>query len=459
MMDLLSRHRFGAIQALAIVSILQVATGFLPQASRLPFSSINSNDFDVSNVVSPIVLFGKKDKRKGGGGGAPGKSRGQQPAQEKQSVKDARFDANTRQFMFTLVGLTKVLPDKSKTILKNINLSFYPGAKIGVVGLNGSGKSTLMKIMAGVETEFDGTARPLPGASIGYLSQEPELGHDTVQECVDEAVASQQKILDDFNELSMKLANPDLTEDETNSIMTKTEALTNQIEAGNLWELDRVVSRAMDALRVPAGDAKTATLSGGEKRRVALCRLLLANHDMLLLDEPTNHLDAESISWLEQFLAQFKGTVVCITHDRYFLENVAQWILELDRGEGIPHEGNYSTWLEAKNKRLEGEKKKETSASRAVAAELEWIRSNPKAQGNKSKARLNRYDELLAAAAPSEMRNAGQIYIPPGPRLGDVVIDIANVRKSYGDRLLIDDLNLSLPKAGIVGIVGPNGAG
>lgn len=458
MMDFLSRRRFRAIQALALVSILQLATGFLPLASRVPFSSVSSNDVDVSRVVSPIVLFGKKDKRKGGGGGAPGKSRGQ-PAQEKQSVKDARFDANTRQFMFTLVGLTKVLPDKSKTILKNINLSFYPGAKIGVVGLNGSGKSTLMKIMAGVETEFDGTARPLPGASIGYLSQEPELGFDTVQECVDEAVASSQKIIDDFNALSMKLADPDLSEEEMNSIMSKTEALTNQIEAGNLWELDRVVSRAMDALRVPAGDAKTATLSGGEKRRVALCRLLLANHDMLLLDEPTNHLDAESISWLEQFLAQFKGTVVCITHDRYFLENVAQWILELDRGEGIPHEGNYSTWLEAKNKRLEGEKKKETSASRAVAAELEWIRSNPKAQGNKSKARLNRYDELLAAAAPSEMRNAGQIYIPPGPRLGDVVVDIANVRKSYGDRLLIDDLNLSLPKAGIVGIVGPNGAG
>jgi sulfate-transporting ATPase len=319
MMDFLSRRRFTAIRALAIVSILQLATGFLPRASRVPFSSINSNDFDVSRIVSPTVLFGKKDKRKGGGGGGgPGgnKSRGQQPAQEKQSVKDARFDANTRQFMFTLVGLTKVLPDKSKTILKNINLSFYPGAKIGVVGLNGSGKSTLMKIMAGVETEFDGTARPLPGASIGYLSQEPELGYDTVQECVDDAVKSSQAILDDFNALSMKLADPDLSDEEMQSIMSKTEALTNQIEAGNLWELDRVVSRAMDALRVPAGDAKTATLSGGEKRRVALCRLLLANHDMLLLDEPTNHLDAQSIAWLEQFLAQFKGTVVCITHDR-----------------------------------------------------------------------------------------------------------------------------------------------
>jgi ATP-binding cassette ChvD family protein len=402
-------------------------------------------------------LFGKKSARKGGGGKQ--QSRGAQAPQEKQSVKDARFDAATRQFMFTLVGLTKMLPDKSKNILKNINLSFYPGAKIGVVGLNGSGKSTLLKIMAGVDTEFDGTARPLPGASIGYLPQEPALPFATVQECVDEAVQSSQAILDEYNQLSMKLADPDLTDDEMNKIMTKTEQLTNQIEAGNLWELERIVERAMDSLRVPPGDAKTAVLSGGEKRRVALCRLLLANHDMLLLDEPTNHLDAESIGWLEQFLAQFKGTVVCITHDRYFLENVAEWILELDRGEGIPHEGNYSSWLEAKSKRLEEEKKKDTAAAKAVAAELEWIRSNPKAKGNKSKARLNRYDELLSAAAPTELRNAGQIYIPPGPRLGDVVVDITNMRKSFDERLLIKDLSFSMPKAGIVGVIGPNGAG
>lgn len=459
MMEALSRRRIAAIRALAVFSILQLTTGFLPQATRIPFSSVSGNEFDFSRVVSPTVLFGKKDKRKGGGGGGGNKSRGQQPAQEKQSVKDARFDAATRQFMFTMVGLNKVLPDKSKTILKNIHLSFYPGAKIGVVGLNGSGKSTLLKIMAGVETEFDGTARPLPGASIGYLSQEPELAYDTVQECVDEAVLSSRAIIDEYNEISMKLADPDLTPEEMEKIMAKTEDLTNQIEAGNLWDLDRIVSRAMDALRVPPGDAKTATLSGGEKRRVALCRLLLANHDMLLLDEPTNHLDAESIAWLEQFLAQFKGTVVCITHDRYFLENVAQWILELDRGEGIPHEGNYSSWLEAKNKRLETEKKKETASSKAMAAELEWLRGNVKAKGNKSKARLNRYDELLSAGAPNEMRTSGQIYIPPGPRLGDVVVDITNMSKSFGDRLLIDDLNLSLPKAGIVGVIGPNGAG
>mmetsp|Transcript_36193 Transcript_36193/g.87587 ORF Transcript_36193/g.87587 Transcript_36193/m.87587 type:complete len:508 (+) Transcript_36193:301-1824(+) len=313
--------------------------------------------------------------------------------------------------------------------------------------------------MAGVDTEFDGTARPLPGASIGYLPQEPALEFETVQECIDEAVQSSQGILDKYNELSMKLADPDLTDDEMTKTLEKIEVLNDQIEAGDLWELERVVSRAMDSLRVPPGDAKTAVLSGGEKRRVALCRLLLQNHDMLLLDEPTNHLDAESITWLEQFLDQFKGTVVCITHDRYFLNNVAGWILELDRGAGIPHEGNYADFLEAKEKRLVEEKKQETANAKAISAELEWIRTNPKAKGNKSKARLNRYDELLAAAAPNELRNAGQIYIPPGPRLGNLVIDCTNVKKSFGDRLLIDDLSFSLPPAGIVGVVGPNGAG
>lgn len=380
--------------------------------------------------------------------------------QEKQSVKDARFDAMTRQFMFTMVGLTKDLPDKSKTILKNINLSFYPGAKIGVVGLNGSGKSTLMKIMAGVEKEFDGTARPLPGASIGYLPQEPQLDQfETVQDVLDDAVKSSKAILDQYTDLSMKLADPDLTDDEMAKAMSDLETIGDQIEAGDLWELDRVVERASDSLRLPPSDAVISVLSGGEKRRVSLCQLLLGNHDMLLLDEPTNHLDAESIAWLEQFLAQFKGTVVCITHDRYFLENVAGWILELDRGEGIPFEGNYSGWLEAKNNRLTAEKKEQTNAAKAVSAELEWIRSNPKAKGNKSKARLKRYDELLASAAPKELRNNGQIYIPPGPRLGDVVVDVQELRKSFGDRLLIDNLEFSLPPAGIVGVVGPNGAG
>ena len=258
------------------------------------------------------ALYGKKSARKGGGGGGKGGSKGQAP-QEKQSVKDDRFDAMTSQFMFTIMKLSKILPDKSKTILKNINLSFYPGAKIGLVGLNGSGKSTLLKIMAGLDKEFEGTARPLPGASIGFLSQEPELAFATVKECVDDAVGSSRKILDDYNNLGLKLADPDITQDDMDKTMAAMETLNDQIEAGNLWDLDRVVERAMDSLRVPSGDSKTDVLSGGEKRRVALCRLLLANHDMLLLDEPTNHLDAESISWLEQFLADFKGTVVCIS--------------------------------------------------------------------------------------------------------------------------------------------------
>mmetsp|Transcript_12923 Transcript_12923/g.24275 ORF Transcript_12923/g.24275 Transcript_12923/m.24275 type:complete len:674 (-) Transcript_12923:34-2055(-) len=422
------------------------------------FATTRPSSKSLYHSYSSSYLMAKKKKSGGNFGGGGGGGRGQ-PVQEKQSVKDARFDAATRQFMFTMVGLSKTLPDKSKTILKNINLSFYPGAKIGVVGLNGSGKSTLLKIMAGVEKEFDGIARPLPGASIGYLSQEPELEFETVQECIDDAVKSSKAIIDQYNHMSMKLADPDITDDEMAKTMQDLERLNDQIEAGNLWELERVVERAMDSLRLPPGDAKTAVLSGGEKRRVSLCRLLLASHDMLLLDEPTNHLDAESIAWLEQFLAEFKGTVVCITHDRYFLENVAGWILELDRGEGIPFEGNYSNWLEAKNRRLEAEKKEQSAVAKAVAAELEWVRSNPKAKGNKSKARLKRYDELLASAAPKELRNAGQIYIPPGPRLGDVVIDVSELKKSFEERLLIDGLEFSLPQAGIVGVVGPNGAG
>ena len=440
-----------AIAALAVLAC-SYASAFTPTS---PTFLHKHSSTAIASPIETALLLAKKKK---GGSGGYGGSKGQVP-QEKQSVKDARFDAATRQFMFTMVGLSKTLPDKSKTILKNIHLSFYPGAKIGVVGLNGSGKSTLLKIMAGVEKEFDGTARPLPGASIGYLSQEPELEFETVQECIDDAVKSSKAILDSYNDMSMKLADPDITDEQMTETMEGLEKLNDQIEAGNLWDLDRVVERAMDSLRLPPGDAKTAVLSGGEKRRVSLCKLLLASHDMLLLDEPTNHLDAESIAWLELFLAQFKGTVVCITHDRYFLENVAGWILELDRGEGIPYEGNYSGWLEAKSNRLEGEKKSETAAARAVKAELEWVRSNPKARGNKSKARLKRYDELLMAAAPNELRNAGQIYIPPGPRLGDVVVNVSDLKKSFGERLLIDGLEFSLPQAGIVGVIGPNGAG
>lgn len=439
-------------------------TSKLTQRPHSP-SFVSTSSRELDNILpSPWMksaLFAKKKKNKGGGGSGSYKqnARGQQPQQEKQSVKDARLDSQTRQFMFTMLGLSKTLPDKSKTILKDINLCFYPGAKIGVVGLNGSGKSTLIKIMAGIDNEFDGTARPLPGSSIGYLSQEPELEYETVKECIDDAVQSSRDILDEYNTISMKLADPSIDDEEMTKVYADMEKIGDQIEAANLWELDRTVERAMDALRLPPGDAKTAVLSGGEKRRVSLCRLLLASHDMLLLDEPTNHLDAESISWLEQFLDQFKGTVVCITHDRYFLENVAGWILELDRGQGIPFEGNYSGWLDAKDKRLTSEKKENTAAGKAVAAELEWIRSNPKAKGTKSKARLKRYDELLAAAAPTELRNSGQIYIPPGPRLGDVVIDVDGVSKAFDDRFLINDMQFSFPPAGIVGVIGPNGAG
>jgi len=437
--------------SLGLMSAFVLATSVLLHPAQ---SFTSPSLLSTHSKTSPLVLHGKKNKRKGGGGGG-----GQQPRQEKQSVKDQRFDAATRQFMFTLTGLSKTLPDKSKKILDDIYLSFYPGAKIGIVGLNGSGKSTLLKIMAGVDEEYDGLARPLPGASIGYLSQEPVLEFPTVQENIDEAMKSSQAILDEYNEKSMKLADPDITDDEMTKILEDIEKLNDQIEAGDLWELDRVVSRAMDSLRVPSGDALVENLSGGEKRRTALCRLLLENHDMLLLDEPTNHLDAQSIAWLETYLDKFEGTVVCITHDRYFLNNCAGWILELDRGKGYPHEGNYETFLEMKANRLEEEKKESTAGAKAVSNELEWIRSNPKAQGNKSKARLKRYEELLLAAAPTELRNAGQIYIPPGPRLGTQVVDVVNLKKSFGDRMLIDDLSFSLPPAGIVGVVGPNGAG
>jgi len=437
------------LMAMAVVALVTPTQGFTIGPSTTT---------TVPTISRTTPLFGKK--KKGGTPGGPNKYKKQSQApQEKASVKEARFQAATNQFMFTLAGLTKTLPDKSKDILKNIHLSFYPGAKIGVVGLNGSGKSTLIKIMAGIITEFDGVARPMPGASIGYLPQEPVLEFETVKECIDSAIAPSRKILEDYNELGLKLADPDLGEEEMAKVMAKLETAGDVIEAANLWELDRTVERAMDSLRCPSGDAKTGVLSGGEKRRVSLCQLLLGSHDMLLLDEPTNHLDAESISWLEQFLEQFKGTVVCITHDRYFLENVAGWILELDRGQGYPFEGNYSQWLESKDKRLTEEQKSSTAAARAVSAELDWIRSNPKAKGNKSKARLNRYDELLSAAAPTELRTEGRIYIPPGPRLGDVVVDAKNVRKSFGDRMLVDGLEFSLPKAGIVGVIGPNGAG
>jgi len=361
------------------------------------------------------------------------------------------------QYIYTMNRVGKVVPPK-REILKNISLSFFPGAKIGVLGLNGSGKSTLLRIMAGVDAEYMGEARPQPGIRIGYLSQEPALNLDkNVRGNVEEGIAETKALLDRFNDISMKFSEP-LGDDEMNKLLEEQGQLQDAIDAAGAWELDRKLEVAADALRLPAWEAEVAQLSGGEKRRVALCRLLLSAPDMLLLDEPTNHLDAESVAWLEQFLQNYPGTVIAVTHDRYFLDNVAGWILELDRGYGIPWQGNYSSWLEQKEQRLAVEEKQETARQRTMKAELEWVRSNPKGRHAKSKARLARFEEL--ASQDVEQRNATQeIYIPPGPRLGDLVVESVRLRKSFGERLLIEDLSFNLPKGGIVGVIGANGAG
>ena len=361
------------------------------------------------------------------------------------------------QYIFTMHRVSKVVPPK-REILKNISLSFFPGAKIGVLGLNGSGKSTLLRIMAGVDKDYDGEARPMPNIKVGYLPQEPQLdAGKNVRENVEEAVASTKALLDEFNDISMKFAEP-MSDDEMNKLMERQAALQEKIDAAGAWELDRKLDIAADALRLPPWDASVDTLSGGERRRVALCRLLLSNPDMLLLDEPTNHLDAESVAWLERFLKEYSGTVVAVTHDRYFLDNVAGWILELDRGHGIPWQGNYSSWLEQKEKRLAVEQKQEDARMRTMKQELEWVRSNPKGRHAKSKARLQRYEEL--ASQEMQTRNeTKELFIPAGPRLGDLVVEAVGVRKSFGDRVLVDDLNFNLPRGGIVGIIGPNGAG
>ena len=361
------------------------------------------------------------------------------------------------QYIFSMNRLGKVVPPK-REILKDISLSFFHGAKIGVLGLNGSGKSTLLRIMAGVDKEFNGEARPQPGIRIGYLPQEPQLdASKDVRGNVEEGVHETKALLDRFNDISMKFAEP-MSEDEMNTLLDEQAKLQDAIDAAGAWELERKLEIAADALRLPPWDAEVAKLSGGERRRVALCKLLLSAPDMLLLDEPTNHLDAESVAWLERFLHDFTGTVVAITHDRYFLDNVAGWILELDRGHGIPWEGNYSSWLEQKEKRLEMEEKKEAARQRAMKAELEWVRANPKGRHAKSKARLARFEEL--SSQDYQQRNeTKEIYIPPGPRLGDNVIEAIDIKKSFADRLLIDGLSFNLPRGGIVGVIGPNGAG
>jgi len=363
----------------------------------------------------------------------------------------------SNQYIYVMKGLTKIYPG-GKEVFKDIWLSFYPGAKIGIIGVNGTGKSTLMKIMAGIDTEFNGEAWAAQGTTVGYLSQEPELNPNlTVEENILEALSETKGLLDRFEEVSARFAEP-MSDDEMNALLAEQAELQDKIDAANAWDLSRQVEIAMDALRCPPGDAEVKNLSGGEKRRIALCRLLLQQPDILLLDEPTNHLDAESVAWLERHLQEYKGTVILVTHDRYFLDNVVSWILELDRGQGIPFEGNYSAWLEQKQKRLVLEGKQESSRQKTLERELEWIRQSPKARQAKSKARIQSYEELLAQDARKSQETA-QIIIPAGPRLGAVVIETQKLSKGFGDRLLIEDLNFKLPAGGIVGIIGPNGAG
>ena len=361
------------------------------------------------------------------------------------------------QYIYTMNRVAKMVPPK-KFIIRDISLSFFPGAKIGVLGLNGSGKSTLLKIMAGIDKEFDGEARPQPGINIGYLPQEPKLNETKdVRGNVEEGLIESIKLLERFNDISMQFGEP-MSDDEMNALLEEQGKLQDAIDTKGGWELDRKLDIAADALRLPPWDAEVKNLSGGEKRRIALCRLLLSEPDMLLLDEPTNHLDAESVAWLERFLEDYAGTVIAVTHDRYFLDNVAGWILELDRGFGIPWEGNYSSWLEQKERRLSQEAATEKARQKTIRAELEWVRQNPKARQAKSKARLKQFAEL--SSEKYQQRNeTNEIFIPPGPRLGDVVLTINNVNKAFGKTLLIDSLSFDLPPGGIIGIIGPNGAG
>ncbi|MCW8836151.1 MAG: energy-dependent translational throttle protein EttA [Rhodospirillales bacterium] len=361
------------------------------------------------------------------------------------------------QYVYVMKNLSKTYPG-GRDVLKDISLSFLPGAKIGVVGVNGSGKSTLMKIMGGLDTEYNGEAWAAEGARVGYLPQEPEL--DPSKDVVNNVMAGMggvKDMLDRFNAISERFAEP-MDDDEMNALLAEQGELQEQIDAADGWDLERTIEIAMDALRCPPADADVAKLSGGEKRRVALCRLLLQKPDMLLLDEPTNHLDAESVAWLERHLQEYEGTVILVTHDRYFLDNITSWTLEIDRGRGVPYEGNYSAWLEQKHKRLSQEEKEESARQRALKHELEWIRQSPKARHAKSKARIKAYDELLAKANDKTLGTA-QITIPPGERLGDLVIEVQHLSKGYGDSLLIDDLSFKIPPGGIVGIVGANGAG
>ena len=366
---------------------------------------------------------------------------------------------DTKQIIYSLIDVGRIHPPK-KQVLKGIYLSFYYGAKIGVLGDNGSGKSTLLRIMAGKDTDYTGQITQSKGYTIGLLEQEPQLDPEkTVKETVSEGVAETMKILNDFNAINDQLADPNLTPENMEKLLEKQGKLQEKIDAANAWEIDSTLEVAMDALRCPPSDQKCGTLSGGEKRRVAMCRLLLSKPDILLLDEPTNHLDAESVEWLEQHLKQYEGTIIAVTHDRYFLDNVAGWILELDRGEGIPYKGNYASWLEQKGQRLAQEAKSEGKMQKALAEELEWVRAGTKGRRTKSKARLANYDKMLEESQKDKTYDDLEIYIPPGPRLGDVVIEANGIAKAFGDKLLYDNLTFKLPPNGIVGVIGPNGAG
>ena len=363
----------------------------------------------------------------------------------------------SEQIIYSMVRVRRIYPP-SKEVIHDISLSFFYGAKIGVLGLNGSGKSSLLRIMAGEDTEFLGEAFPADGITVGFLPQEPRLDSTkSVKGNVEEGVAIVKALLDRYDELNMKLGEA-LSPEEMNKVLEEQGRLQDRIDAVNAWDIDSQLELAMDALRCPPADADVATLSGGERRRVALCRLLLQSPDLLLLDEPTNHLDAESVAWLERFLKEYKGTVVAVTHDRYFLDNAAEWILELDRGSGIPWKGNYSSWLDQKQQRLAQEEKSETKRQKTLQRELEWIRMSPRARQSKGKARLNAYEQLLNEDTAQKIEQV-EIYIPPGPRLGDIVVEARGVRKAYGDQLLMDDLDFTLPRGGIVGVIGPNGAG